>query len=127
MRLSSNYFRGLSLNLTTGSPGGVIRNNLVYGTGGTTVGAADQEVYGIEANGASFTIENNSVSDVAGKGNSGGYGIYTKLSGDAFVVNNRVSRANIGIRMNGPNEFRDNITSNCDTNYIAGLNIGNNN
>ena len=38
----------------------------------------------------------------------------------------RRRQVDFGIRMNGPNEFRDNFTSNCDTKYVAGTDRGNN-
>lgn len=126
MRFATNYLRGITLNLTPDAPGGIVRNNFVYSTGGTTVGAANQEIRGIECCCASFVVENNTVQTVFGKGTAAGYGIHLSNSSDTFAVNNRVSRAAFGIRMNGPNEYRDNLTSNCDTNYVAGTDRGNN-
>ncbi|MBI3882358.1 MAG: right-handed parallel beta-helix repeat-containing protein [Verrucomicrobia bacterium] len=126
MRLATNYFRGISLLLQMGAAGGIVRNNYAYGTGGTIVGLADQEIRSIEVSGAKFTIENNVVQHTYGKGLGGGYGIFSTL-GTNMVINNKVSHANFGIRLNGPDKFRDNIVSNTATNYIAGTDIGNNN
>lgn len=126
MRLATNYFRGVSLILTSGAPGGIVRNNFVYGTGGTTVGAADQEIRSIEVSSAKFTVENNVVQHSIGKGLGGGYGIFSTLATN-MIINNRISHANFGIRMNGPDKYRDNIGSNNGTNYVAGTDIGNNN
>ncbi len=126
MRMATNYFRGILLNFSTDGVGGLVRNNLVYGTGGTTTGAANQEIRGIEVCCGMAIVENNTVFGVFGKGVAAGYGLHLNNSTDTFVVNNRISRANFGIRMNGPNEFRDNFTSNCDTNYVAGTDRGNN-
>ena len=126
MRLATNYLRGILLAVGGGLPGTVVRNNVVYSTGGTTVGVADQDVRAIEVVSSMAIIENNFVADVKGKGTGAAYGIYTAGSLDAFVVNNRVSQANYGIRMNAPNEYRDNMTSTCDTNYVGGVDRGNN-
>jgi len=90
-------------------------------------GAADQEIRGIEATFGSFVVEGNTVGGVTGKGTNDGYGIYCSNNTDTFVINNRVSRTDNGIRMNGPNEYRDNFTSNCTTPYLAGTDRGNNN
>ena len=59
-------------------------------------------------------------------GPDAGYGIFMSLNTNSFVLNNRISVANFGVRMNGPNEYRDNMTSGCDTNYVAGTDRGNN-
>ena len=126
MRVATNYFRGILLNFSTGGVGGIVRNNFVYGTGGTTVGATNQEIYGISVCCGMATVENNVVFGVLGKGAAAGYGMHLNNSTDTFVINNRISQANYGIRMNGPNEYRDNMTSNRDTNYVAGTDRGNN-
>lgn len=126
MRLATNYQRGIMLSLPTDGVGGIVRYNYVYGTGGTTTGAANQEIRGIEVSGGSFVVEHNVVVGVYGKGTSAGFGIYMALNTNSFALNNRVSAASFGIRMNGPNEYRDNMTSGCDTNYLAGTDRGNN-
>lgn len=51
-------------------------------------------------------------------------GIILVLTTDTFVINNRCSRADIGIRMNGPHEYPDNFTSNCNTPCSAGTDRG---
>ena len=66
----------------------------------------------------------NTVVGVTGKGAGFGYGIFCSLNQDTFVINNRVSRADAGIRMNGPNEYRDNFTSNCAIIDYGGINVG---
>lgn len=126
MRLAFNYARGISLELSAVAAGGVVRNNLVMATGGTTVGIIPRSTHGIDVRNASFTVENNTVSHVFGGTGGVGTGIYCATSGDTFLINNRVSQANYGIRMHVPNEYRDNLTSNCDTNYVSGIDLGNN-
>ena len=111
MKISTCYSRGIVLVLTADTPGGVVRNNVVHTIGGNTTGAADQEVRGIDVEGGSFVVEGNTVGSVAGKGVSSGYCIFCAFNTDTFVVNNRASRADIGIRMNAPNEYRDNFTA----------------
>ena len=71
-------------------------------------------------------VENNTVVGAFGVGTSPGYGIHMSLNTNSFLLNNRISVANFGVRMNGPNEYRDNLTSSCDTNYVAGTDRGNN-
>jgi hypothetical protein len=127
MCLATNYSRGISLELLAGFPGGVVRNNLIWGTGGTGFGIIPRSTHGIDVRNASFTVENNTVSHVAGGVGGTGTGIYCASSVDTFLINNRVSRADFGIRMHTPNEYRDNITSNCGTNYVSGIDLGNNN
>jgi len=126
LKLASNYFRGMLLQPSTGVAGGIVRNNFVRDTGGTTVGVADQEIRGIECCCGSFVVMNNFVTHVQGKGTLAGYGIHLNNSLDTFAVGNFVSQSDFGIHMNGPNEYRDNFTSNCNTNHVAGTDRGNN-
>jgi hypothetical protein len=127
LKIGGCFLRGISLLPNTDVPGGVVRHNVIYTIGGSTVGAADQEVRGIELSGGSFVVEANTVVGITGKGASEGYGIFCTLNQDTFVINNRISRTDNGIRMNGPNEYRDNFTSNCTNPYVAGTDRGNNN
>ena len=127
LKVGTCFQRGISLLPNTDVPGGVVRDNVVYTIGGTTTGAADLEIRGIELSGGSFVVEGNTVVGVTGKGASEGYGIFCTLNQDTFVINNRISRTDNGIRMNGPNEYRDNFTSNCTNPYVAGTDRGNNN
>jgi hypothetical protein len=56
------------------------------------------------------------------------YGTNLATPGSYYLTTNLASSVinTDGIRMNGPNEYRDNMTSGCDTNYLAGTDRGNN-
>ncbi len=123
MRLVFNYYRGICISGVSVN----VRNNQVHGTGGTAVGS-NQSVYGINVAGSPCDVENNTVDTTAATGTGSSCGIYLSNGIDVWAVNNRVSNAYTGIRMNsgGNNQYRDNLTSSCTTPYSGGVDRGNN-
>lgn len=128
--------------------GVTIRNNQIYGTGGSS-----NSGYGIFFRGSNGRVVDNDVIEMwAGSGantnsiyiyNSKGvvveqnrignqfsalHGIWVYASNDIQIVNNRISGVSKGIHyQSSTGKFRDNLTSAVTTPFIGGTNAGNNN
>ena len=147
IRADGNFFVGLR----TAGIGNIVRNNQVVDTGGSTVtpnataiacagrgarvlnndinrlipgeNGLTHALFGFEIDGA--VIEGNRIDEVFGDGFGIGRGIYLSFSNDVLVVGNRITNADRGIHFNGSTgKYRDNLTSNVTTRFIAGTDAG---
>ena len=126
MRLTENRFAGIGASFADNG-GGVIRNCQIDKSGGTTSFSSPARGAGIEVTAGSVEIVNNHITQTT-KTADVAYGIYSSNSMNHTIVNNRVSVADIGIRMDvGAGKYRDNVTTSVTTPYFGGMNIGNNN
>ena len=87
IRADQNTYVGIH----TKGMGNVIRNNIVSGTGGTTVTTGDGATTGIGAQGTSARVLGNEVMDVASTGAYAGVGIVLMDGRNCIVADNRVS------------------------------------
>jgi Right handed beta helix region len=87
MRLAFNYFQVIELDF---SSSGIVRNNQVCNTGGTTVGS-NQSVFGIQIAGSPCDVENNVVNDTTAMGTGSSDGIWLSNGTDVWAINNRIS------------------------------------
>jgi hypothetical protein len=122
MRLAENRNSGISGFALPGGASGVIRDCQVNKTGGGVVSP-----FGIGLVGGQMEVANNFVKQVTPNGGTG-FGILLNSSTNHVAVNNRISTAGVGIRMDASQgKRRDNITTNVATPYQGGIDLGNNN
>jgi len=129
IRAESNTYAGIWV----GGMGGVIRNNLVVSTGGTTLypSSINTGIY-VDMWSSNVVVLNN---DVINTFNTpypvAAEAIHAYASDNCMVINNRVSGAHIGIRFqNSTGLYRGNTVGNIDPNggsaYSGGTNAGDN-
>jgi parallel beta-helix repeat protein len=87
IRADKNTYVGIYIK----GEGSVIRNNIVSGTGGTTVTGRDGETVGIGTQGANTRVLGNDVMDLASEGEYDGVGISVFDGTNCIVAGNRVS------------------------------------
>ena len=131
----------------------IVRNNLVYGTGGSTYGPTIYTGIGVQGGGGIQVLNNDVLKTSAGtisgigisvacnegciiEGNRIGnltlpevgppvHGIQVGFSNDVLVVNNRITKTNTGITFSAASgKYRDNLTSGVPTPFTGGTAVG---
>src|SRR5262249_456491 len=115
--------------LFVGGSGNIVRNNLIVQTGGSTSFLANGNAIGIYVTGNGPRVLNNHVIKTVTQGTGTAYGILvSSTSTGAFIVQNRITEADVGIFFDGgTGRYRDNLTFTVTTPYTGGTDAGNNN
>src|SRR5262249_22629251 len=125
IRADQNRYIGL---FVRGS-GNIVRNNQIVQTGGSMTFGANADAIGIYVTGNGPRVLNNHVLKTVKQGTGTAYGILVSATATgAFIVQNRITEADVGIFFNGgTGKYRDNLTFDVTTPYTGGTDAGNNN
>ena len=107
----------------------VIRNNLVVGTGGSTVLATTSgNAFGIVALGMGSRVIDNDVITTTKQNGGTAWDIFVSSATGALAVNNRITTADRGIDYAGAStgKYRDNLSFDIPTPFLGGTDAGNN-
>lgn len=124
IRAAQNRLTGIQVD----GRGNLIRNNLVFRTGGATCCGTGVAAVGIEARGIGPRVLNNDVIDTTSPGDVGSRAIDFPSTIGGLAVNNRITNADTSINydLSSSGKYRDNLTFDAGG-FVGGTNAGNNN